>query len=379
MSEPMRLLQMCTDFPPGGIQRHVLDLTSWLRDQGHYVALAGTPGLWMSEVIDRDFLPLDIQNVTDEGGTLPRRLAAAVKAAWKLRGFVRRERIALIHAHEGAPALVAWLAMLGRDIPVLVTFHGAEPGRVREFGRIARIAANLVITPSHNSARDLREDGGVSANRLKVIGLGVERKPAPSADEVAELRKTLLGEDGRQLVVTVARLAHQKGIDWLIEIVRCASATDPSLRFVIVGNGPQSADARRWAHEAGVDDHLAFAGHSDHAELYMAAADLFLLPSRWESLPITIVEAFRQGLPVVATDTGGVVELVDESVGRAAAIGDIDALTAHVLEITGDEQLRSRLSRAALSRSAEDRFSPPYIHAIFAQTYRRVIGGEDAH
>ena len=81
---------------------------------------------------------------------------------------------------------------------------------------------------------------------------------------------------------------------------------------------------------------------------------------------------------MVATDTGGVVELVDESVGRVAAVGDIAALTAHVLEITGDEELRSRLSQAARLRSAEDRFSPPFIHAIFAQTYRRVIGGEDA-
>lgn len=374
----MRLLQMCTNFRPGGIQRHVLDLTGWLRDQGHCVSLAGTPGLWMSETIDRDFLPLDIQKVTDEGGTLSRRLAAAAKAAWKLRSFVRRERIALIHAHEGAPALVAWLAMLGRDIPVIVTYHGSEPERVREFGRIAKIAANLVVTPSHNSARDLREAGGVSSNRLKVIGLGVERKLAPSHDAVARLRQTLLGEDGRLLVVSVARLAHQKGIDWLVEIVRRAVATDPSLRFVVIGNGPQSADARRWAQEAGVEDHLAFVGHSDEAQLYMAAADLFLLPSRWESLPITIVEAFRQGLPVVATDTGGVVELVDESVGRVAAVGDIAALTAHVLEITGGEELRSRLSQAARLRSAEDRFSPPFIHAIFAQTYRRVIGGEDA-
>lgn len=376
MSEPMRLLQMCTNFRPGGIQRHALDMTAWLREQGHYVALAGTPALWMTETIDPDFLPLDIQNVTDEGGTLFRRLAFAIKAGWKLRGFVRRERIELIHAHEGAPALVAWLAMLGRNIPVVVTFHGAEPERVPEFGRIVRIAADLVITPSHNSARDLREAGGVPAKRLKVIGLGVERKRPPSPDEVVRLREKLLGTDGRTLVVTVARLAHQKGIDWLVEIVRRAAAVDPSLRFVVVGNGPQSADARRWAQEAGVEDCLAFAGHSDQAGHYMAAGDLFLLPSRWESLPITIVEAFRQGLPVVATDTGGVVELVDESVGRVAAVGDVEALAAHVLEITEDHELRMRLSRAALLRSAEDRFSPPFIHAIFAKTYRGMIGGE---
>ena len=117
MNQPMRVLQLCTDFRPGGIQRHVLDLTGWLRDQGHHVALAGTAALWMNGTIDPDFLPLGIQNVTDQGGPLLRRFASAIAAAWMLRGFVRREKIDLIHAHEGAPALVAWMAMLGRKIP----------------------------------------------------------------------------------------------------------------------------------------------------------------------------------------------------------------------------------------------------------------------
>jgi glycosyltransferase involved in cell wall biosynthesis len=126
--------------------------------------------------------------------------------------------------------------------------------------------------------------------------------------------------------------------------------------------------------EAGIGHAVTLTGHSDRAAVYMAAGDLFLLPSRWEALPISIVEAFRAGLPVVATDAGGVRELVDDAVGAVTAIGDLDALTQAVLNLCGDDDLRGRLSAAAFARSAEDRFAPQHINEIFERTYRDVIG-----
>lgn len=369
----MRLLQLCTRFPPGGIQRHVIDLAHGLRARGHYVAFAGSRGAWMNEEIDRDFFHIDVHNVAGEGGSTLRRLVTAVRSGWRLRTVVRRQQIELVHAHESAPALVAWIATRGLGRPVFVTFHGAEPERIGEFARIARMTADLVITPSHNSARDLREQGGMPADRLQVMGLGVQRKPAPDANEVAVLRTQLLGRDGRKLIVTVARLAHQKAIDTLIEAAKAAHLKDPGLRFVIVGDGPQRDDARRWVAEAGAGEYVNLIGHSDNAPLYLAAADLFFLPSRWESLPITIVEAFAHGAPVIATNTAGVVELVDDSVGRVVPIGDVSAMVAALLELSGDEPLRKRLSQAALARADEDRFSPPHVHAAFERLYQNVL------
>jgi glycosyltransferase involved in cell wall biosynthesis len=370
----MRVLQVCTRFPAGGIQRHVLDLSASLRRRGHHVAFAGSPGVWLNEGLDPDFHPLDLHNVAAEGGPLPRRLWRAVKAAWALRRLLARERIELIHAHESAPALVAFLATLGRKIPILVTYHGSAPDRVAEFGRIARLGADLVVTPSYRSAEDLSRRGGVPAERLAVIGLGVEPKPPVSDSEVQRLRADLLGEGGRRLVLTVARLAHQKAPDVLVEVVRRAVARDPGLRFAVVGDGPQRDDARRWAAEAGVQPYLTFVGHSDAAQHYMAAADLFLLTSRWEALPITIVEAFREGLPVVTTDAGGVAELVDAAVGAVVPIGDVEALVEQVVRIGGDEALRGRLSQAARLRSHEDRFSPGYNHALIERAYAEALG-----
>ncbi len=365
----MRILQLCTRFPPGGIQRHVIDLTHGLRARGHHVAIAGTRGAWMNEEIDADFVHIDVHNVAAEGGALPRRLWTALKSGLALRKVLKAEGIDLVHAHESAPALVAWVATRGLRRPVIVTFHGAEPERIGEFGRIARMTADLVVTPSHNSARDLIEKGGVPEKKLRVMGLGVQQKPRPPATEVEALRRELLGGEGRRLIVTVARLAHQKGIDILVEAAKRAFGLDPALRFVVVGDGPQRDDARRWAREAGVEDRVRFVGHSDNAPLYLAAADLFFLPSRWESLPITIVEAFQQGAPVLATDTAGVVELVDSSVGRVVPIGDVNAMAHALIDLTSDPERLARMSEAALARASEPRFSPSHVHETFELLY----------
>ncbi len=369
----MRILQLCTRFPPGGIQRHVIDLTRGLRARGHHVTIAGTRGEWMNEGIDHDFRHIDVHNVAGEGGPVVRRLWTAIRSGLALRRVLKQERIDLVHAHESAPALVAWVATRGLRRPVLVTFHGAEPERIAEFGRIARSCANLVVTPSHNSARDLREQGGVPQEQLKVMGLGVQQKPRPAAAERDALRQKLLDQNGGSLIVTVARIAHQKAIDHLIAAAAKALTGNPRLRFVIVGDGPQREEARQWARDAGVEDQVRFVGHSDNAPLYLAAADLFFLPSRWESLPITIVEAFQQGTPVLATDTAGVVELVDDAVGRVVPIGDIDAMARGLIELTADKALLARLSEAALARAAEERFSPPHVYATFEALYGEML------
>lgn len=374
----MRLLQLCTHFEGGGISRHVIDLSAALRARSHYVAIAGTRGKWMSEKIDADFFFIDLHNVAEAGGSIPRRLLAALRGGLALRRVLKAQRIDMIHAHESAPALVARIAAIGTGIPVYVTFHGAEPERIAQFGQIARFSADRILTPSHNSARDLREIGGVPPGRVQVMGLGVARKPDPDPARVGAIRSELLGEGGRVLIVTVARLERQKAIDVLVEAARRSIARDPSLRFVVVGDGPQRDEAHAWAAEAGIADKMTFVGHSDEVQAYLAASDIFFLPSRWESLPISIVEAFQRGLPVVATDTAGVEELVDEAVGRLVPIGDVDAMVAGLAELADDTALRSQLSDAALCRSHEDRFSPAHVHASFEQLYRKALGGAKA-
>lgn len=371
----MRILQICTDFFAGGIQRHVMDLGESLRAKGHDVYLAGTSGPWLDETTELDYLPLDIHAIATDyhGKNILTRVYHAVKCALKLRPYLKENKIELIHAHESAPAIVAKIASIGLNIPILLTYHGSAPDRVKSFGLIGRATATHMITPSANCAEELITQAGVPRSKIEVIGLGVEPPPHIDSDRVQQHRQNLLGADGKLLVVVIARLAYQKGIDVLVEVVRQVAEQRQDIRFVVIGDGPEKDAAIGWIAAAGIGDYLRLDGESNEPYLYLRSADLFLLTSRWEALPITIAEAFQAGLPVVATDTGGVSELVAENVGRVTPVGDVEALSAGILDICGDDELRDAMSAAAVALSKEDRFSLPHIHAIFERRYAEIL------
>lgn len=367
----VRVLQMCTDFGMGGIARHALDLREWLDARGHQVYLGGTTGEWAGPKTNPDFLEIPTRFVGADGGNILVRLGHTARSVLRMRRWLAKHPVDLIHAHESAPALVANLARKGKNIPLIVTYHGAAPERVRSFGSIAR-HADLVITPSHRSGEDLTTEGGVAKDRLKVIGLGLKPAPFDSPEDVATLRENLIGT-GTHLIVILARIAYQKGIDILIECVERMKKSHPHYRFAVVGDGPLETEMQRFAEERDVLSHLTFVGRSENPFRYLRAGDLMLLTSRWEALPISIVESFQTGTPVVATDCSGVAELVDDTVGACVPKGDIEAICSAVSETLEDAAELQAKSKAALTRSTEDRFDPDTINTRFESVYRTFL------
>lgn len=368
---PLSILQIGTQFNLGGIPKHMLTLSQSLREAGDKVVLSGTAGRWCGPDVDPGFLDLPIRYVASEGGSLPARLGHLATSSGRLWNWLRKNHVDLIHAHESAPALVSMMARVGRRIPVAVTYHGSEPERVTVFSKTAR-HCDLVITPSHASARDLIEVGGIPEERVKVIGLGVPPVPDYSADDVKELRRQLL-KDGDRLLVTVARLADQKGIDVLIECARKLKHSHPGYRFAIVGDGPLREEYTALAAEMDVLSHLQFVGRTEEVHKYLMASDLFLLTSRYEALPFSIVEAFQVGVPAVATACSGVVELIDETVGKTVEIGNVDAICDAVIEVLEDPRRLDRMGQAALEKSGKPRFDPEYNRVQMRMAYRELI------
>ncbi|NDV99593.1 MULTISPECIES: glycosyltransferase family 4 protein [unclassified Salipiger] len=369
----MKILQVGTEFGVGGIARHVIDLTHWLREQGHTVYIAGGADALLDSSKDPDFLTVPLATVSASGGGMLSRVMNMLRCARELRRCIQSHPVDLIHCHESAPALVTRLATLGMGIPVAVTYHGSEPERVKAFGRIANQSANIVITPSRRCADELHDIAGVPRSKLRVVGLGV--KPAPPSDPkaVERLRAELLGTDGNVLVILLARASYQKGLDILIDVAKAVAQTRSDFRFVVAGIGPLFDEMRARARAEGVDSYVTFIGETHEPYLYLRAADIDLLTSRWEALPISIVEAFRVGLPVIASDAGGVRELLDDEVGAVVRIADVPEFTRQLLRIGSDAALRSRMSEAALARSREDRFDPAFVHGEFEKLYREMV------
>jgi glycosyltransferase involved in cell wall biosynthesis len=323
---------------------------------------------------DKHFQPLELDRVAgDAYRNLLVRLYHALASAWHLRRFINKNSIQLVHTHETAPLLVAKFATIGKNIPLIVTYHGSSPERVRFFGLVSQLAARHVITPSYRCADELKTKGGVAEKKLKVIGLGVQPPPVFPAEKIVAHRRSLLGPDGKFLVVIIARLTYQKGIDVLIDVVGSVKKQREDIRFVLVGHGPLETEVQDGIEKAGIGSLLRYDGLTEEPYLYLKSADIFLLTSRWEALPITIAEAFQAGLPVIATDTGGVKELVSPLVGRVIQVGDVNGLASSILEVCRDDDLRGKMSENAQKLSQEERFSLPHVHRIFELTYSEIL------
>ncbi len=154
--------------------------------------------------------------------------------------------------------------------------------------------------------------------------------------------------DDEVVALTVANLRSEKGYDVLLEAARLAVAGGAPVRFVSVGRGPLEAELAAAVTSGGLDRHFTFLGTRTDTARLMAGADIFVLPSHQEGMPVALMEAMSAGLPVVATTVGGVPDVVTDDVhGLLVPPGRPDLLAAAVVRLAGDDVLRARLALAS--------------------------------
>jgi len=289
-----------------------------------------------------------------------------VLALWRLLRIMRRERFDLVHAHGTKAGLLGRLAARIAHVPVvLFTAHGwaFTEGRAdwkrRLLALVERVAARwstrIVCVSAHD--RRLAQEFGVGGQtQLVVIRNGINALPPPRGDGDAVRRS--LGVKEPPLIVSVGRLASQKDPMTLLRAAQRLTAGT----VMLVGDGPLRAAADRFVREHGLQDRVVMPGMRTDVARILGVADVFALASRWEGLPLAIIEAMMAGLPVVATRVGGVPELVDDGVtGLIVPPGDSDALASALKRLMGDPELRRRMGQAGRERAlryfAEDRMT----------------------
>jgi glycosyltransferase involved in cell wall biosynthesis len=368
MAEAGRVLQLVGP-STGGIRRHVVHLSRELRVRGWPVETAGPGGVL------GDAVPVD--HVVG----VPRR--PAPPAAWRAQRALDRVvgDVDLVHAH-GLKA--GWLAAsLRRRPPVVVTVHNlvldeaAGPaGRLlRRLEGVLPRWADATVATSPEVAR--RFAGAPGADRIRVIP---PAWPAPQARRSAgEVRGELGLEPEHVLLVTAARLHPQKGLDVLLAAVAILRRRLPVLRCAVVGEGPLEASLRRRVDELDLRREVVLTGpRSDVADL-LAAADVVVIPSRWESGPLVLFEALTLGRPVVATPVGAAPALLGAGPDHAGAGGrlvpanDAAALATAVEEVVGDPA-----GAAAMAATGRRRVAAAYgdeaLIAPVEALYRELFG-----
>ncbi|MFH8939171.1 glycosyltransferase family 4 protein [Streptomyces griseosporeus] len=265
----------------------------------------------------------------------------------------------LVHAHGLHASFRAVLALSGRTTPLIVTWHNhahAEGARAQFLRllerRVARTAA-VVLGTSSGLVDRARRTGARDA-RLAAVPLPGRRIPADEHPGRPKLRAEL-GALGRPLLLAVGSLDHHRGYDVLLDAARVWRRLDPLPLLVIAGEGPLRAEL-----QARIEDEelpVRLAGRREDVADLLAAADLALLPGSWEARPVLAQEALHARVPLVATDTDGVRELVGDA-AELVPRGDADALAAAVVRLLDGpercEELRDRGTRQAATWPTED-------------------------
>jgi glycosyltransferase involved in cell wall biosynthesis len=281
-----------------------------------------------------------------------------VSWVWRLRQLVRRRRYDVVHTHLPVPAVAARLTLRPNAPRLVHTEHGTwQHYRWPTYAaNLATYALNDHVFAVSRAVADSIEPRRVPHLRvlppIEVLVHGIELTGPPVAEARLRARQLLGLPMDAPVLGTVGNLTAIKDQSTLLRAARRLQVAHPGIRVVVVGTGPLQADLEREARELGIADRVLFTGMRDDVDVLLPAFDVFALSSRFEGLPIALVEALAAGLPSVVTSVGGVPEVVTHGQeGLVIAPGSAEALADAVGILLSDDGLRRRMARAALDRS----------------------------
>lgn len=362
MTETIRVLQVLGR-SAGGIARHVSQVTDELDGAELTIDIAGPPDL-------PGPLPKPAQALVIPDGPLGH--GGAVR---RLRTLLRAGDYDVVHAHGLRAGIDGARAARRFRTPVLLTVHnlvrpdvaGPIKAAVYRWAEpVAVGAADRTFAVSGDIAEHLRRRVRRAADRIEVLHLGIPEPPTP--ERPPDVVRAELGvANGRSLVVTAARLAPQKALPVMLEAL---ARLPHEVVLCVLGRGPLEQELTRRARVLGLEERVRWLGFRSDAAAYIAAADVFCLSSNWEGIPLAAQEAVMLGTPIVATDVGGMPELVADGVsGRLVPKGDPVALAAALDEVLASEETARRFAAAARAHLRET-FSKSAMLERLARAYR---------
>ena len=363
-----RVLHMIETPGTGGAERVLVDIARSLPSPFESVGAILVDG-WTVQELRATGIPchiLPLQRSFDYGW--PSRLAR----------FIQTNRIDIVHAHEFTSAVYAAFGAALASVPIVSTIHGKNYWPERLYRRAAlRIAIEMsaaFVAVSFDLARFVSATVPVPERKLTVVRNGIDlTKFFPDVSSAARARAELGAAPSDVVILCVGALDPVKGQSILVDVACGLRGRVAPFKIWIVGEGPLRSELQSRIDKENLGDCVRLLGWRTDVATLLSSANLSVLPSFSEGMPLAVMESMACGTPIVASRVGGVGELiVDGTHGLLVRAGDVQALTAAVSRLVTDHALGSRLATAGRDRAAKE-FSLTGMTDRYAELYRAAL------
>jgi L-malate glycosyltransferase len=366
------VVHVIDELPPDGAERLIVDVLQNRSQRFRYSVLCIVAGGEMQRELEAIGVPVTVlgRRRGIDPGTVP-----------ALMRWYRRNDVAVVHTHlfaaDSYGRVAAWLARVpGR----FSTRHNVDSWKGRARKAIARTLSRLstrVIACGEQVGRSMIEREGLPADRVVVIPNGVNLRRFDAADRTAFRRELGLADD-HLLIGVLGRLHPQKGHLDLLAALEPLGETHPRFTCALVGSGELREQLAAEIERRGLARRVLLIGQRRDVPDILAALDLLVMPSRWEGLPMALLEGMALRKPVLATRVGAIPDVIENGVnGLLVDAADPRELRAALERLMTDPALRDALGDAARATVAE-RFNAAHTAAAYEALYAGALGLESA-
>ena len=366
-------------FPAGGQDRQAQGVAEILARQGWNMRI-------LTKRRSKETKPREILNgvsVRRLFNPLIPKIEGALFLANVFWGLFTGPRHQIIHLNQMYREILSALLvkrLRGSPVVICVSCGGAYGDIARLnvvlFGRqMLRLSrrADAVISLSDQITEELHKAGFDPGRIVKIPNaVDTSRYVAATAEERQQLREQLHLPQSGPLVIFTGRLHFQKAIDRLIRAWQAVFAAQPQAALLILGEGQEEAMLRQLASDLKLTDSIHFLGHIEGVLPYLRASDVFVLPSLFEGVSLSLLEAMACGMPVVTTNIGGTREVIRDNLdGLLVEPDDVPGLAARLNHVLADPVLRQRVGEQARKR-VEELYGLAHSADCYADLYERL-------
>lgn len=355
----MKILQVIPYFCFGGAETMCENLTYALRDMGHQVTVVSlynehTPISERMEGAGIRILYLD------------KKLGLDVSMVSKLARIMKQEHPDVVHTHLDVIKYAVAAAKLVGVKRCVHTVHNVADKEAE--GRLQKIINKAYFTLGWSVPVALSP----LVQKTIVDFYGMPEEKVPMVYNGVDLSRCVPRKDYKPgehfTFVHIGRFNEQKNHKGLLKAFQTVLSRHPHCRLNLLGDGELFAETKAYAAELGIEENVRFLGSQSNVYPYLNEADAFLLPSNYEGMPMTIIEAMGTGLPIVATRVGGVPDMITDGESGLLIPIDSNAVAEACEKLIADQELRERLGSNAKNDSL--RFSAQYMAEQYAKLYR---------